>query len=259
MGKLDWDYTNLAKSYLNRPDYADAAIDALVAIAQPPMDEEVLDLGAGVAHLTIKLAERGLRVLALEPNADMRQNGKARTAAIPNIRWQEGVMQDTGLPEASLSLTTYGSSFGVVDRGATLIECARLLVDGGWMACLFNHRDLDDPVQAQVEAIIRERIPGYDYGTRRQDQTQVIEASGLFGPVNRLECPVMHRVSKAVWVEAWRSHATLQRQAGDAFHAIVDEIDAAIDVPLAEDGSDWMDIPYVTRVWMAQRLPRDAG
>lgn len=252
MTKLDWDYTALARSYLDRPDYADSAIAALLAIADPPLEREVLDLGAGVAHLTVKLASHGLKVLALEPNEAMREHGTAKTAAMPSIRWREGVMEGTGLPDRSYGLTTYGSSFGVVDRAATLHESARLLDQGGWFVCLFNHRDLSDPLQEAVESLIRRHLPGYDYGTRREDQSGVIADSGLFGPVHRIECPVVHHITKGRWVEAWRSHATLQRQAGAAFAAIVDEI---ADLIPGDDGT-LLPIPYVTRVWMARRLPR---
>ncbi|MBM1218696.1 methyltransferase domain-containing protein [Ponticoccus sp. SC2-23] len=252
MTKLDWDYTGLAKAYINRPDYSDAAIDAVLAIASPPSGQQVIDLGAGVAHLTLKLAERGLDVLALEPNAEMRRYGTERTEHLPKVTWKEGVMQATGLPDASFPLTTYGSSFGVTDRIDTLRESARLLADGGWFVCMFNHRDLTDPLQTRIEGIITAHVPDYDYGTRREDQGGVIAQSGLFGPVHRLECPIVHHVDKDDWVTAWRSHATLERQTGAAFHAIVDEI---ADVVGALPGTT-LPIPYMTRVWMARRLPR---
>lgn len=31
--KTEWDYTNLANAYLKRPDYAQEAIDEMIAIA----------------------------------------------------------------------------------------------------------------------------------------------------------------------------------------------------------------------------------
>ena len=31
--KTEWDYTKLADAYLQRPDYSDAAIDAMLSIA----------------------------------------------------------------------------------------------------------------------------------------------------------------------------------------------------------------------------------
>lgn len=248
--KLDWDYTRLAKAYVDRPDYSAAAIDAVLAIAKPGK-ARVADLGAGAGHLTKELAARGLTILAMEPNPNMRAEGMASLGPGQGVTWADGVMQDTGLPAGDFALVTYGSSFGVVDRGEALTEAARLLRPGGWMMSLFNHRDLDDPLQKKIEAHIHTAVPGYGYGTRREDQTPAIDASGLFGPVHRMECPVLHRVPAGAWVNAWRSHATLERQAGDAFDNIV----AAIAGIVAAEGNDTLDVPYVTRVWMAQRRP----
>ena len=57
---------------------------------------------------------------------------------------------------------------------------------------MWNHPDLDDPVQARIEPIIRSDNPEYEYGKRRQDPTRFINASGFFGPVGRIRelCPL---------------------------------------------------------------------
>ena len=124
----------------------------------------------------------------------------------------------------------------------------RLLKPGGYFACIRNHRDLDDPVQKAVEALIRESIPGYGHGTRREDQSAVIVASGLFEDLFTVEgATVQQGVDDAI--EAWRSHATLQRQAGEAFGPIVDKLAAY----LRSLGTDTLHIPYTTRAWIARR------
>jgi len=48
--KTEWDYTTLADAYLKRPDYADAAIDAMLSIAGAEKGDKFCDVGAGVAH-----------------------------------------------------------------------------------------------------------------------------------------------------------------------------------------------------------------
>ena len=42
----------------------------------------------------------------------------------------------------------------------------------GWFACMWNHRDVEDPIQKNIENIITSFIPNYDYGLRRQDPRQ---------------------------------------------------------------------------------------
>ena len=58
--KTEWDHTELAEAYLKRPDYAQEAIDKMLNIAGIKKGDNVCDVGAGAAHLTLKLAEFGL-------------------------------------------------------------------------------------------------------------------------------------------------------------------------------------------------------
>lgn len=246
--KTEWDYTTLADAYLKRPDYADAAIDAMLSIAGAEKGDKFCDVGAGVAHLTLMLAARRLDVVAVEPNDAMRANGIKRTEKLGNVRWHEGTGEATGQAAQVFDMVTFGSSFNVCDRQQALKETARILKPRGWFACMWNHRQLEDRIQAQIEAIITARVPGYGYGTRREDQTAVIDASGLFGPVIHLDSRVMHEQTIEECVEAWRSHATLERQAGAAFHDVV----AAIESYLQSLGTSSIQIPYSTNIWVAQ-------
>lgn len=246
--KTEWDYTTLADAYLKRPDYADAAIDAMLAIAGAEKGDRFCDVGAGVAHLTLILAARGLDVTAVEPNDAMRVNGIKRTEALPNVRWHEGTGEQTGQTAHAFDMVTFGSSFNVCERPAALKETTRILKPHGWFSCMWNHRQLDDPIQAKIESIIKERVAGYGYGTRREDQTAIIDASGLFGPVVHLDSRVIHEQTIAECMEAWRSHATLERQAGAAFGSVV----AAIEEYLVSLKTSSIQIPYSTNIWLAQ-------
>ena len=58
----------------------------------------------------------------------------------------------------------------------------------------------------------------------------------------------MHEILVEDVVEAWRSHATLQRQAGHKFKAVVDEIHQFLDA----NCSEMIAVSYTTRIWAAQ-------
>jgi len=246
--KTEWDYTSLADAYLKRPDYSDEALDEMLRKASLSRGAVACDVGAGVAHLTIKLAERGIQVVAVEPNDAMRANGVNRTKRFAKVRWVEGTGESTGLPDSSFDIVTFGSSFNVTDRQAALHESARILKPKGWFACMWNHRDLKDPIQSAIESIITAQVSEYSYGTRREDQTEVILASGLTTNVEKIEGRVFHRQSMQDCVEAWRSHATLHRQAGGKFPEIIRQIEEF----LADQGKTEISIPYSTRIWLAQ-------
>jgi 16S rRNA A1518/A1519 N6-dimethyltransferase RsmA/KsgA/DIM1 with predicted DNA glycosylase/AP lyase activity len=87
--KTEWDYTELAPHYLNRPDYAVAAVVRFCDLAELRQDAIVCDVGAGSAHLTKLLVARGCNVTAVEPNDAMRAMGMSVTANKP-VQWHVG-------------------------------------------------------------------------------------------------------------------------------------------------------------------------
>jgi SAM-dependent methyltransferase len=245
MAENRWDYTELAKHYDKRGDYSDEALDQLLAITRPDLEYPIADIGAGTGKLSRPLLARGYRVLAVEPNAAMRECGVRNTVG-QSITWSVGTGERTGLPARCAELVTFGSSFNVTDRKATLKEVARIARPRGWFACMWNHRDLDDDIQRLCEQVILEHLPSYQYGSRREDQTDVIRDSGLFEEPRAFEGRTVHSMPLADFMDAWRSHATLQRQAGAAFPVIVSGIEAAL------KGRSKVDVPYTTRVWCAR-------
>jgi ubiquinone/menaquinone biosynthesis C-methylase UbiE len=246
--KTEWDFTALADAYRKRADYADAAIDAMLAVMGARKGDKICDVGAGLAHLTLMLAARGMDVTAVEPNDAMRANGIKRTKELTNVRWHEGTGEQTGQPPQNFDIVTFGSSFNACDRSAALKETGRILKPRGWFVCLWNHRQFDDPIQMQIEAIIKARVRNYDYGSRREDQTAIINASGLFGRVVHLDSRVVHEQTIEDCVEAWRSHSTLQRQARAAFGDVV----ASIEEYLLSLKTPNIKVPYATNIWVAQ-------
>lgn len=246
--KTEWDYTNLAEAYLKRPDYAQGAIDKMFEVTQVKKGDSVCDIGAGAAHLTLKLAEYGLKVCAVEPNDAMRANGIRRTEQYQNVRWFEGTGEQSGMDDNTFDLVTFGSSFNVCDRQKALKETRRILKENGWFACMWNHRDLNDPFQKKIEDILKEEIEDYSYGTRREDQTGVINESGLFQEVIYIEGTVEHEVVAEDFVEGFKSHGTIERQSKDKFDYIIERIRKVV----MEQGQEHIKVPYTTRIWAAQ-------
>lgn len=247
--KTEWDYTELAEAYLRRPEYAPSAISELLVHAGIKPGDAACDIGAGAAHLTLELAKFGLRVWAVEPNDAMRANGVKRTQVYPDVKWFEGVGEDTKMESGKFDLVTFGSSFNVCDRQQALAETNRILKPGGYFACMWNHRDLDDPLQQKIEAVIKGNIAGYSYGSRREDQTEIIERSGLFESVEFISGQVTHQIPAEDFIEGWKSHGTVYRQSPEVFDKIVSEIRQVVEGLHQEI----IAVPYTTRIWMARK------
>ncbi len=241
---MKWDYTERASSYDQRADYSKEALTRCFEMMGLSRGDLVADVGAGTGKLSGPLAQYGLRVKAVEPNDAMRDFGIKNSAGL-DVRWQKASGEETGLQSDQFAGVFFGSSFNVVDQALALKEAARLLIPGGYFACMWNHRDLNDPLQRAIEELIQSKIADYSYGKRRQDPTAVIEASGLFESSQKVESTFVVPMTKERIVTAWRSHETLARQAGEAFSTICDEIHSLI--PDAEVG-----VPYTTRIWVAR-------
>lgn len=245
--KTEWDYTQLAASYVERPQYSPCAFDALIGICGLKKLDSCADIGAGVGHASIPLAERGLTVQSIEPNDAMRNLGRSRTRSYSNIHWNEGTAEITGLPDSSQKLVTFGSSFNVCDQNVALSEMARILESNGWLACFWNHRDLEDPLQRSIEEVIAQHVSSFDYGTRRQNQEPLLRSCTSIRQVHYLELAVVHQIHKDSIKNAWRSHATLQRQTEATFNQVLLAIDKVID----SCSSELIDVPYKTKMWLA--------
>lgn len=247
--KVEWDYSHLARPYLKRPDYSKSALAKMFETANLKRGDLACDVGAGVAHLTLPLLDFGLNVIAVEPNDAMRELGTERTKSWPNVKWIEGTGEDTKQGDNEFNLVSFGSSFNVTNREKALKETDRILKKDGFFACMWNLRDLDDPLQKEVEELIKSYAQSYDYGTRREDQTEIIKQSNLFKNPEYIEGKINHTVNTREWVEAWRSHATLSRQVGDKLDKVVDEI-----AEIVSDKGDQFEVPYTTKIWIAQKI-----
>src|SRR4051794_22381697 len=75
-----WVYNRMADAYAARPAYPDALIARLAALAgEAPA--QVLDVGAGIGHLSLPLLARGHHLNAVEPAISMLNALQARARA----------------------------------------------------------------------------------------------------------------------------------------------------------------------------------
>lgn len=247
--KVTWDYTEHASHYDKRADYSCEAIKNLLKTIGCDSSSPVADIGAGTGKLTKELLKHGLTVKSVEPNDAMRAIGIQNTKW-KSVTWSVGTGEATGLPTSSFYAVFFGSSFNVVDQKLALSEVSRILVPNGWFTCMWNHRDLDDRIQQHIESIIKSSVPTYSYGSRREDPTNIIRASGYFSAVQSIEGSFVCPMPKSDVVVAWKSHATLKRQAGSEliFNQIIEEIARYLN-----DLPEIIDVPYTTRIYFAQK------
>lgn len=134
-------FSTRARDYAaGRPTYPEAAIDACLEDLPPPDRTTAADVGAGTGIASRLLAERGCRVLAIEPNADMR----AAAPENPRITWLDATAEQTSLDDDSIDLLLCAQTFHWLDADRALAEFARILRPAGRVALLWNVHDTGD-------------------------------------------------------------------------------------------------------------------
>ena len=134
-----------------RPSYPDEALDVLFDGLGDPGEVTVADLGAGTGISSRQLAVRGALVLAVEPNASMRDAAEPH----PRVEWVAATAEHTGLAEASVDLAAAFQAFHWFDQPQALNEMVRILRPGGRAALVYNERDESDPFTAAYGDLVR--------------------------------------------------------------------------------------------------------
>lgn len=120
-----------------RPRYPAHVIDALIKGAALAPGDRVLEIGAGTGIATTALAERGLRITALEPGPAMAAIARRELAAFPTVNVVESAFEDWNLPTAPpFDLVVAATAFHWLDRATRLDRIAALLRPGGTLAIL---------------------------------------------------------------------------------------------------------------------------
>jgi SAM-dependent methyltransferase len=169
-------FSDRARDYrLHRPDYPAAALDAILEGLGDPARLIAADVGAGTGISARQLAARGVRVLAVEPNAPM------RAAAEPHerVEWRDGTAEGTGLAEESVHLVLCAQAFHWFRVPESLAEFHRVLKPEGLLALMWNTRDPADPVTRGYTAALH-AVQGEHPAERLPFDPGALAASGRF-------------------------------------------------------------------------------
>lgn len=134
-----------------RPSYPPAAIDIILAGLNNPVQLIAADIGAGTGISSRLLAERGISVIAIEPNTEMRQAAESREL----VEFREGTAEVTNLPDTSVDLVTCFQSFHWFNPETSLLEFNRILKPSGRLALAWNNRDKNDEFTSEYSRLVR--------------------------------------------------------------------------------------------------------
>lgn len=159
-------YSDRGEDYAKyRPSYPTAAIDIILEELGDPSQLTAADVGAGTGIASRLLAERGVRVTAIEPSDSMRHAAEPH----PLVKFSDATAEQTKLPEVSVDLVISCQAFHWFRPIPTLSEFARILKPSGRLALVWNDRAADDEFFAEFERLVKASLISPPTGKPRRN------------------------------------------------------------------------------------------
>jgi len=123
----------------------------------------LLDLGCGTGELAIPLAKYFDKVLAVDPEVQMLNEGikKARKLKIDNIEWQIGSSKSLTEVKGHFKLITMGQSFHWMDQDKVLDQLYELIDTEGGLVIIGSEPTKQNTVTERKNEVVKELIAKY--------------------------------------------------------------------------------------------------
>lgn len=152
-----WVFNRMADVYDARPAYPTELVDLLAQLAAPT--GAIVELGAGIGHLALPLAERGYTVHAVEPAEAMLERLREAAAARGlHVDALHATAETLPLPSCSCRLAVVADALHFLDAERAGAEIGRVLDRWGSLAVVFA-RFADTPFMRALDAIMAQTAP----------------------------------------------------------------------------------------------------
>jgi SAM-dependent methyltransferase len=234
-------FGNAAESYeQGRPGYPSEAVRWLVRRLGIGPGTTAVDLAAGTGKLTRLLVESGARVIAVEPVAGMLE---VLRRLVPTAETKQGTAESIPLPDFSAQAVTVAQAFHWFRSEAALAEICRVLAARGSLGLIWNRRDLGDPVQTAIDAIVRPyrgEAPFYAAGQWRT----AFEHTTLFTPLEERRFSFEQILDREALVDRVASISFIAGLPESSRAGVLAEVKA-----VAAGLPDQFELPHVTEVF----------
>ncbi|WP_426805544.1 class I SAM-dependent methyltransferase [Stenotrophomonas sp. SrG] len=176
-------FSNRVADYVRyRPDYPPALLDWVHGEMGVPTETLVADIGAGTGISTRLFLATGHPVIAVEPNAPMREAAeKLLVAEYLRLKLVDGTAEATTLADDSVGLVAAAQAFHWFDTDAVRTEWKRILHPQGLALVFWNSRLLDaSPFLVGYEQLLLEFGTDYTQVAERYQDDDAMRA--WFGP-----------------------------------------------------------------------------
>jgi SAM-dependent methyltransferase len=148
-------FSNRVADYVKyRPHYSTAIITFLQERYNLTTDKLIADIGAGTGISTQLFLEADYRVVAVEPNAEMRDKAIELLNTYPGFAAANGTAENTGLAAESVDAIIAGQAFHWFNAQNARAEFKRILKPGGIVALIWNERKTASAFEKEYDQLI---------------------------------------------------------------------------------------------------------
>jgi SAM-dependent methyltransferase len=249
-------FTGMSEIYAKyRPSYPPAVIDTILNRCGLGRGGPCIDVGCGTGISSRLFAERGVRVIGLEPNAEMRSRAVAHATAAgaPVPEYRDGRAEATGLSDGCADVVLAAQAFHWFAADAALREFHRILKPGGWVALLWNERDETEPFTAAYGAVIRTLADTAAVEGPRHNAGDPLLAHPLFERGERLAFANEQRLDEdgLLGRSFSASYAPRDPATAERFARALRELFAS------HQAGGFVTVRYETSLYLAQRRPAE--
>lgn len=198
-------FSDRVENYVKyRPTYPAEVLELFRAEMGLTERSVIADVGSGTGISSKPFLENGNVVYGVEPNAKMREAAEEYLHAFENFKSVNGTAEATALGDDSVDFVIAAQAFHWFDPEGTRREFKRILKPGGWVALIWNERQLDttqflkeyekfllefanDYTKVRHDNIDAESLKSFfqaDFKTATFANAQVLEFAGLKGRVS---------------------------------------------------------------------------
>lgn len=155
-------FSNRVEDYVKyRPGYPTEIVKFLHDTYSLTQDKLIADIGAGTGISTALFLKKGYRVIAVEPNLEMREKAIELLGSYHGFIPHDGTAENTGIENNSVSAIIAGQAFHWFDTVKTRIEFKRILKPDGIVALIWNERKTTSAFEQEYDELIIKH--GNDY------------------------------------------------------------------------------------------------
>ncbi len=174
-------FSNRVENYVKyRPSYPPEVLQLFRDEMNLQKTSVVADIGAGTGISAKLFLENGNTVVGVEPNAAMRDAAENYLKEFQHFKTVDGTAENTALDDDSVDFVIAAQAFHWFDKAQTQSEFRRILRDKGFIALIWNERELDiNEFLRDYEKILVEF--GTDYEQVRHENINTDILRGFFG------------------------------------------------------------------------------